>query len=39
VREAARVRKGHVGQYVFISTISVYAANDEPADETAALAA
>ena len=30
--------KGHVDQYVFISTISVYAASDKPADETAALA-
>jgi 2'-hydroxyisoflavone reductase len=39
VRDAARVLKGHVGQYVFISTISVYAANDEPADETAPLVA
>jgi 2'-hydroxyisoflavone reductase len=39
VREAARVLKGHVGQYVFISTISVYAASDKPADETAMLAA
>lgn len=38
VRSAARVLKGHVGQYVFISTISVYAANDRPADETAPLA-
>jgi 2'-hydroxyisoflavone reductase len=28
-----------VKQYIFISTISVYAANDTPADETAALAA
>jgi 2'-hydroxyisoflavone reductase len=37
VRDAARVLKGHVGRYVFISTISVYAANDNPADETAAL--
>ena len=37
VRDAARVLKGHVGQYVFISTISVYAANDKPADETAPL--
>lgn len=37
VRNAATVLKGHVGQYVFISTISVYAANDKPADETAAL--
>jgi 2'-hydroxyisoflavone reductase len=39
VRDAARVLKGHVGQYVFISTISVYAANDQPADETAPLVA
>jgi len=39
VRDAARVLKGHVAQYVFISTISVYAANDQPADETAALVA
>ena len=39
VRDAARVLKGHVGQYVFISTISVYAANDKPADESAALIA
>jgi 2'-hydroxyisoflavone reductase len=39
VRDAARVLKGHVGQYVFISTISAYAANDRPADETAPLAA
>jgi 2'-hydroxyisoflavone reductase len=37
VRNAARVLKGHVGQYIFISTISVYAANDKPADETAPL--
>jgi 2'-hydroxyisoflavone reductase len=39
VRDAARVLKGHVGQYVFISTISVYAANDAPADEAAPLVA
>jgi 2'-hydroxyisoflavone reductase len=39
VRDAARVLKGHIGQYVFISTISAYAANDKPADETAPLAA
>jgi len=39
VREAARVLKDRVGQYVFISTISVYAANDKPADEAAALIA
>jgi 2'-hydroxyisoflavone reductase len=38
VRDTARVLKGHVEQYVFISTISVYAANDRPADETAPLA-
>jgi 2'-hydroxyisoflavone reductase len=38
VRDAARVLKGHIGQYIFISTISVYAANDKPADETAPLA-
>jgi len=38
VREAAAVVKGHAKQFVFISTISVYAANDTPgADETAAL--
>src|SRR5262249_11235759 len=29
--------EGHVDHYVFISTISVYAANDKPADETATL--
>jgi 2'-hydroxyisoflavone reductase len=38
VRDAARVLKGHVGHYSFISTISVYAANDAPADETAPVA-
>ena len=38
VRDAGAALKGKVGQYVFISTISVYAANDKPADETAALA-
>ncbi|MFI4950921.1 MAG: NAD-dependent epimerase/dehydratase family protein, partial [Caulobacterales bacterium] len=38
VRDAGRVLKGKVGQYVFISTISVYAANDKPADERDALA-
>lgn len=36
VREAAAAVKGRAGQYVFISTISVYAANDRPgADESA----
>jgi 2'-hydroxyisoflavone reductase len=39
VRDAAKVLKAKVKQYIFISTISVYAANDAPADETAALAA
>jgi 2'-hydroxyisoflavone reductase len=38
VRDAARVLKDHIGQYIFISTISAYAANAVPADETAALA-
>lgn len=38
VRDAGRVLKGEVKHYVFISTISVYAANDKPADESAALA-
>ncbi len=38
VRDAAAVLKGKVGQYIFISTISAYADNDKPADETAATA-
>lgn len=39
VRDAGRALAGHVGQYIFISTISVYARNDAPgADETAPLA-
>jgi 2'-hydroxyisoflavone reductase len=38
VRDAGKALSGKVGQYVFISTISVYAANDTPgADETAAV--
>jgi 2'-hydroxyisoflavone reductase len=37
VRDAGRVLAGKVGQYIFISTISVYAANDQPADEQAAV--
>ncbi|HLI66216.1 MAG TPA: NAD-dependent epimerase/dehydratase family protein [Caulobacteraceae bacterium] len=38
VRDAGQVLQGKVKQYIFISTISVYAANDTPnADETAAL--
>lgn len=35
VRDAGRVLHGKVGQYIFISTISVYAENDRPADESA----
>lgn len=39
VRDAGKVLQGKVGQYVFISTISVYAAENEPwADESAATA-
>jgi 2'-hydroxyisoflavone reductase len=38
VRDAGKALKGKVKHYIFISTISVYAANDKPADETAALA-
>ena len=39
VRDAGRALQGKVGRYVFISTISVYAAQDEPwADEDAATA-
>jgi 2'-hydroxyisoflavone reductase len=37
VRDAGKVLAGKVGQYVFISTVSVYAANDKPADESAAV--
>ncbi|THD74367.1 MAG: NAD-dependent epimerase/dehydratase family protein [Phenylobacterium sp.] len=37
VRDAARVLKGRVKQYVFISTISTYAGADKPGDETAPL--
>jgi 2'-hydroxyisoflavone reductase len=38
VRDAAKVLKGKVRQYIFVSTISVYAANDTAgADETAAV--
>lgn len=40
VRDAAKVLKGRVKQYIFVSTISVYDANATPgADETAPLAA
>jgi 2'-hydroxyisoflavone reductase len=39
VREAAAAVRGRAGHYLFISTISAYAANDTPgADESAALA-
>ena len=38
VRDAARILKGNVERYVFISTISVYADNSRPNDEVAALA-
>jgi 2'-hydroxyisoflavone reductase len=38
VRDAGKVLAGKVGQYIFISTISAYAANDKPADESAATA-
>jgi 2'-hydroxyisoflavone reductase len=38
VRDAGQALKGKIKHYVFVSTISVYAANDKPADETAALA-
>ncbi len=37
VRDAGKALSGKVGQYVFISTISVYAKNDKPADEGDAL--
>jgi nucleoside-diphosphate-sugar epimerase len=40
VRDAGRVLKGRVRQFVFISTVSVYAANDKAdQDESAATAA
>lgn len=38
VRDAGQALKGKVKRYVFISTLSAYAANDAPADESAALA-
>jgi len=38
VRDAGRVLHGRVGQYIFISTVSVYASNDKPEDESAPLA-
>ena len=39
VRDAGKVLAGRVGQYIFISTISVYASNAKPADETDATIA
>jgi 2'-hydroxyisoflavone reductase len=38
VRDAARILKGNVERYVFISTISVYADTSQGVDETAPLA-
>jgi 2'-hydroxyisoflavone reductase len=35
VRDAGRILHGKIKQYVFISTISVYADNSKPADESA----
>ncbi len=37
VRDVGRILRGRIQQYVFISTISVYADNDRPADESAPL--
>jgi 2'-hydroxyisoflavone reductase len=39
VRDAGRVLRGKVNQYVFISTVSVYAENDTAEDESAPVAA
>src|SRR5580658_685635 len=38
VRDAGRVLAGKVRQYIFISTVSAYAQNDKPEDESAPLA-
>ena len=38
VRDAGALLRDKVRQYIFISTISAYAQNDKPADESAALA-
>jgi nucleoside-diphosphate-sugar epimerase len=38
VRDAGKVLQGKVKDYIFISTISVYADNKAPADESAAVA-
>jgi 2'-hydroxyisoflavone reductase len=37
VRDAGKTLRGKVQQYVFISTVSVYAAADKPDDESAAV--
>ncbi|HEY4956194.1 MAG TPA: NAD-dependent epimerase/dehydratase family protein, partial [Caldimonas sp.] len=37
VRDAGKTLRGKVQQYVFISTVSVYAAADKPDDESAAM--
>jgi 2'-hydroxyisoflavone reductase len=39
VRDAGQVLHGNVGQYIFISTVSVYAQNDKAEDESAPVAA
>ena len=38
VRDVGRVLHGRIKQYIFISTVSVYAEDDKPADESAAVA-
>ena len=37
VRDVGHVLQHKIQQYIFISTISVYAENDKPADESAAV--
>ena len=39
VRDAGRVLRGKVNQYIFISTVSVYAKDDKAEDESAPVAA
>jgi len=38
VRDVGKVLRGKIKHYIFISTVSVYADNDRPADESAPLA-
>src|SRR5271169_2866162 len=38
VRDAGKVLRGKVQHYIFVSTVSVYADGDKPADESAPLA-